>query len=94
MIVKFEVNGGAWQMYDDVDSLRYRKLGAFALELEKPEEIIDFTETISAINSDKDGNPGRVLLNFSYSKQPMECRVIAFSPIYLMNNEGRTVETI
>jgi len=94
MIIKFEVKNGTWQMYDDVDSFRYTKLGAFDLKLEEPEEIVDFTETISSINSDRDGYPGRVLVEFSNSKQLEESRIIAFSPIYIMNNNGRTIEAI
>jgi hypothetical protein len=93
MIIKFEVNG-AWQLFDDVDSLMYRKLGNFDVKLEAPEVVIDYTETIGAINSDKNGNPGRVLLTFMNSKQLAESQVVAFSPIYLMNENGKTIETI
>jgi hypothetical protein len=93
MIIKFEVNG-AWQFFDDVDSLMYRKLGAFALDLEEPEQVIDFTETMENIASDSVGNPGRVLLSFMNSKQLAQSQVIAFSPVYLMNENGKTVEVI
>ena len=93
MIIKFEVNG-AWQFFDDVDSLMYRKLGNFDVKLEEPDEVIDYTETITSINSDKNGNPGRVLLTFMNSKQLAQSQVIAFSPVYLMNENGKTVEVI
>lgn len=95
MIIKFEVNG-AWQMYDDVDSLRYRKLGPFAVDLpgDEMEQVIDFTETIGNINSDSKGNSGRVLLTFMNSKQLAESQICAFSPIYVMNDQGRTIEII
>lgn len=110
MIIKFEVNG-AWQIFDDVDSLMYRRMGAFdqcALnepaegisESEVSEDLIDFTETLSTgegdpkENSDSKGHPGRVLLTFMNSKQTANSQVVAYSPIYLMNNNGRTIETI
>lgn len=93
MIIKFEVNG-AWQIFDDVDSLMYRKLGAFKLDLEDPEQVIDFTGTMSNIGCDGNGNPGRVLLTFMNSKQLANSQVVAFSPIYLMNENGKTIETI
>jgi hypothetical protein len=93
MIIKFEVNG-AWQFFDDVDSLMYRKLGNFDVKLEDPDEVIDYTETISSICSEIDGTSGRVLLTFMNSKQLAQSQVVAFSPIYLMNENGKTVEVI
>ncbi len=93
MIIKFEVNG-AWQMFDDVDSLAYRKLGPFTADIDEHEQIIDYTETLSNICSGNEGTPGRVLLTFMNSKQLAPSQVAAFSPIYLMNNEGRTIEVI
>jgi hypothetical protein len=93
MIIKFEVNG-AWQFFDDVDSLMYRKLGNFDVKLEDPDEVIDYTETISSIGSEIDGTSGRVLLTFMNSKQLAQSQVVAFSPIYLMNENGKTVEVI
>jgi hypothetical protein len=93
MIIKFEVDG-AWQIFDDVDSLMYRKLGKFNLDLEESESVIDYTNSIHAINGNSEGTPYRVLLTFMNSKQLSESQVVAFSPIYLMNNQGRTIETI
>jgi hypothetical protein len=110
MIIKFEVNG-AWQIYDDVDSLMYRRMGLFdQCEYNEPAEgikeeeisgdLIDYTETLSTgegdprENSDSKGHPGRVLLTFMNSKQTANSQVVAYSPIYLMNNNGRTIETI
>lgn len=95
MIIKFEVNG-AWQFFDDVDSFMYRKLGKFDLDAEGLGlvDAIDYTETLHSIASGNDGFPGRVLMTFMNSKQLAQSQVIAYSPIYLMNNQGRTVETI
>lgn len=109
MIIKFEVNG-AWQFFDDVDSFMYRRMGRLdGVEFNEPAEgvseelvsgdLIDFTETISTGEGDpkeydKDGYPGRVLLTFMNSKQTANSQVVAFSPIYLMNNNGKTLEII
>ena len=93
MIIKFEVNG-AWQLYDDVDALRYRKLGPHAVDTEDLDDLMDFTETIAGINGAEEGHPGRVLLMFMNSKQLVESNIVAWSPIYVMNENGRTVETI
>lgn len=93
MIIKFEVNG-AWQIFDDVDSLMYRKLGNFDVKLEGPDLVIDYTNSLHNICSGNDGTPNRVLLTFMNSKQLASSQIVAFSPIYLMNNNGRTIETI
>ena len=93
MIIKFEVNG-AWQLFDDVDSLIYRKLGNFDVKLEEPEQIIDYTDSLHNICPGNEGTSGRVLLTFMNSKQLAESQVVAFSPIYLMNENGKTIEVI
>lgn len=95
MIIKFEVNG-AWQIFDDVDSLMYRKLGAFNIAEpgESLDEVIDYSGTLHSIPPDENGFIGRVLLTFMNSKQTADSQVIAFSPIYLMNNNGRTIEIV
>jgi hypothetical protein len=110
MIIKFEVNG-AYQFFDDVDSLMYRRMGAFdqcafnqpaegVSDEEVSEDLIDFTETLSTgegdpkDKSDSLGHPGRVLLTFMNSKQTANSQIVAFSPIYLMNNNGKTLEII
>jgi len=95
MIVKFEVDE-AWQIFDDVDSLMYRKLrGDFKyIELEDSQAIIDYTKTIVNGLEMKEGTPNRILLTFMNSKQLDNTQVVAYSPIYLMNNNGRTIETI
>jgi hypothetical protein len=109
MIIKFEVKG-AWQFFDDVDSFMYRRMGQFdGVEFNEPAEgvseelvsgdLIDFTETISTGEGDpkayrKEGYPGRVLLTFMNSKQTANSQVVAYSPIYLMNDNGKTIEII
>lgn len=97
MIIKFEVNG-AWQLFDGVDSLRYQKLGPHSVAEDIVDNAIDYTDSLRAIASDQFGFPGRVLLTFTNAMKLMgvndEYPVVAFSPIYLMNDSGRTIETI
>jgi hypothetical protein len=107
MIIKFEVNG-AWQIFDDVDSLMYRRMGINdCLEYREAQgvtecnvgDLIDYTETLQSNGDNKsdadiDNLKIRVLLTFMNSKQLESSQIIAFSPIYLMNNNGRTIETI
>jgi hypothetical protein len=97
MIIKFEVNG-AWQIFDNVDSLMYRKLGSFngklAIKDDEQVEFIDYTKTMNSVCSNDTGFPGRVLLTFMNNKQLANFQAVAFSPIYLMNNNGRTIEII
>lgn len=98
MIIKFQVNNGAWQFFDDVDSFMYRKMGEHD-GLKSENDIIDYTETILKdgeilVNGSSSGYPGRVLLTFMNSKQTAQSQVVAFSPIYLMNENGKTIDVI
>ena len=103
MFIKFE-DAGAWQLFDDVDNLQYRKMSIRdCLEYEKEygtSDLIDYTETLQANRGTKfdetliDGPKIRVLLLFMNSKQLEYSKVLAFSPVYLMNNNGRTIETV
>jgi hypothetical protein len=109
MIIKFEVNG-AWQFFDDVDSFMYRRMGAHdCLEFHEPadgvtadydiKDVIDYTETMVKdgellCNGSSEGYPNRVLLTFMNSKQTAQSQVVAYSPIYLMNDNGKTIEII
>ena len=102
MIIKFEVNG-AWQIFDDVDSLMYRRMSlreVVDLSGCPVGSLVDYTETLQSngnsnkSDADIDGLKIRVLLTFMNSKQLENSQVVAYSPIYLMNNNGRTIETI
>jgi len=72
----------------------YRKLGPHDGLKDEGQEVIDFTETLNVENGSSAGNPGRVLLTFMNSKQTANSQIVAFSPIYLMNNNGKTLEII
>ena len=95
MIIKFQTATKVWQMYDDVDSLQYQRVSPDNSELDGMEDVIDNTLTLELVDKvPPESYSGRVLLEFMNSNQLAESRVMAFSPIYLMNNQGRTIETI
>ena len=101
MIIKFEVNG-AWQIFDDVDSLLYRRMSrkeVVDMSGYPVGSLVDYTETLQTNGSNKsdadiDNLKIRVLLTFMNTKQLENSQVLAYTPIYLMNNNGRTIETI
>lgn len=88
MIIKFQV-GDSWQLYDEVDSVRY---GMITDDDGLKEGTIDFTKRepmrIGPTNSE------RALVAFINKNQTEETLILAYTPIYLMNNNGRTIETI
>lgn len=88
MIIKFRVCD-SWQLYDEVDSIRYGRLtGREGLK----EGTIDFTKREE--DRPVPANSEKVLIAFMNKNQTEETLVVAYSPIYLMNNNGRTIETI
>lgn len=62
-------------------------------------DVIDFTETMVKDGEllqkgSSKGYPNRVLLTFMNSKQLAQSQIVAYSPIYLMNDNGKTIEVI
>ena len=97
MIIKFQSYDGTWQMFDDVDSLNYqfiernRVLGSRTIYFTGDDLPLTSCENnIGVVVSERT----RVLLAFMNSKQLEESEIVAFSPVFIMNNEGRTIETI
>lgn len=83
MILKFK-SGDSWVMFSEIDHIEYRRDPGAAIDA----DIICYT-------GPDDGVPhGLNELSF-FTKNMDEATVIhAYSPIYLMNDQGRTVETI
>jgi hypothetical protein len=110
MIIKFEVNGAwqffddvdsfMYRRMGAFDKCEFKEPLEGVSDEEVSGDLIDFTETLSTGEGDKkencreEGNPGRVLLTFMNSKQTANSQVVAYSPIYLMNNNGKTLEII
>lgn len=110
MIIKFEVNGAwqffddvdsfMYRRMGAFDDCQFNEPAEGISEELVSGDLIDFTETLSTgegdakENSDSKGHPGRVLLTFMNSQQTANSQVVAYSPIYLMNDNGKTIEII
>ena len=98
MIIKlYDYNNEMWQLFDEVDSVSYRKIEGQVQPIPEAEDnanIIDFTFSADKpMNEEMAKNP-KVVIDFMNKNQAEETRVFAYSPVYLMNNNGRTIETI
>jgi hypothetical protein len=87
MIIKFKSNG-TWVVFGEVDHVEYNKS--------------DFDPQKDAVSSGviiydpADDQPvvNRISMGFFTKNMNEATQIIACSPIYLMNDQGRTVETI
>lgn len=93
MIVKFAVRG-AWHLFDEVDSLEYAYVGREGTVLS--EDTIDYREEVDRpISEEEWAKMPRVVSLLMMNKNQLEpSHIITYGPVYLMNNEGRTIETI
>lgn len=73
-------------MFDEVDSLQYRYLRA-GEKIASQSGVLDYME-------DPSDNGRRVEFCFINKNQLEPSQIFADCPVYLMNNEGRTIETI
>jgi len=90
MIIKFNARG-VWHIFDEVDSLQYRYIGSDR-DIITNDYTLDYTD---ADSEDVGGSKSiRVELMFMNKNQLEGSQIIANSPIYLLNNEGRTIEKI
>lgn len=92
MILKFRTAEG-WMIYGELDSVEYKQVpDCIGKNTNIPVaiDVLDFTGGIDypIANGDK-----RQVNFFSKYMNAQTC-IIAYTPIYLMNDEGRTVETI
>ncbi len=86
MIIKFREND-SWVIFGEIDHIVYKE--AFTVDEEKGSD--DKALFFLADKDDKEAHKMRVEF---FTKNMTEATVIfAYSPIYLMNDEGRTVET-
>jgi len=89
MIIKFQ-DGNKWRIFDEIDSLEYTHLkNGEAADCQTA--ALDYTGEL--VPADKPQEK-RVELWFMNKNQLTPSQVIAYCPVYLMNNEGRTIETI
>ena len=85
MIIKFQEKD-RWVMFGEVDHIEYEPVK----HSEDP-----MTTTAICYESPNDERPHALYEVSFYTKNMNEATVIwAFNPIYIMNDQGRTVETI
>ena len=105
MIIKFLVND-SWQLLDGINSLQYTRMGDHDGVCEGDadltndiddsqiiDNVTDYTGTLFQKIGDSKGFPGRVSLIIGDGKS-FNSQIIAYAPIYVMNDNGKTIETI
>ena len=93
MIIKFQNYDGTWQLFDDVDSLNYSIIGTAKEDECFSSGTIFFTGEDEPHTNGMPYEQDRVWMSCVNSKQ-LEAKIVAFAPVFIMNNEGRTIETI
>ena len=93
MIIKFRsAFGEEWILFDEVDYIRYCTLPPLS---ERQKERADYCSKQEVYFVDEKNDKKEIIrLNFINKNQLEETIVYAYAPIYLLNNEGKTIETI
>jgi len=88
MIIKFK-SGSTWVVFGEVDHVEYNDIDY------DPKKVGVRSEVIVYDPPDDQPVIGKAVgLGFFTKNMNASTEVIAYSPIYLMNDQGRTVETI
>ncbi len=86
MIIKFKERD-SWVIFGEIDHLEYQELGKATNQAVDSSVLLYMPGNYPA--------EGKYIGLSFFSKHMSKATVIhAFSPIYLMNDEGRTIETI
>jgi hypothetical protein len=87
MIIKFK-SGDTWVVFGEVDHVEYRELDYFPDKMAVSSNVLvyDPPKDQSAFN--------RIAMSFFTKNMNAATEAIACTPIYLMNDQGRTVEII
>jgi len=80
------MNKGEWIMFDEINYLKWVVITAPSNERDKSSGTLDFTE--------KDSPAAEIQICFMNKNQLLESEVWANSPIYILNNEGKTIERL
>jgi hypothetical protein len=86
MIIKFE-SRERWVVFGEVDHIEYE-------EIPSDSPMAVSADSLCYPPSDRMGGERCVLLSFFTKNMNAPTVAVAYSPIYLMNDQGRTVETI
>lgn len=88
MIIKVLGVDGGFTLYGEVDLVTTRPLAQNEV---LSDDVIDHTESnYRGIEA----NPRKNYIRFMNKNQVAETEIIAYSPVYVMNDQGKTVETI
>ena len=91
MIIKFK-DKDTWVVFGEVDHVEYRNMTAAG---ENPNQMGISSDVLQYRPSDDHPAVGDWIEMSFFTKNMTEAtRVIACTPIYIMNDQGRTVETI
>lgn len=88
MIIKFREKD-SWVMFGDIDHIVYKQVYIEDEECVRAEESPLYYEAVTG-----DEHAHKMRLDF-FSKNMTEATIFfAYSPIYIMNDNGKTIETI
>jgi len=88
MIIKFK-SGKTWVVFGEVDHVEYNDI-----DLDPKKDAVNSDVIVYEPPDDQAAIGKCVALGFFTKNMNASTEVIAYSPIYLMNDQGRTVETI
>ena len=88
MIIKFK-DCDTWVMFGEVDHITYKDIQDDPDKTAWPSDILRFRP------SDEDAAVGKwVKMSFLAKNMDRATEIVVCTPIYLMNDQGRTIETI
>ena len=89
MIIKFQ-DRDVWHVFDEVDSLEYRYL-KYGEKVVCRDDALDYT---SYPVEENEVPKLRIELWFMNKNQLELSQIFTYRPVYLLNNEGRTIDKI
>lgn len=92
MIIKVR-DGNNWVLFDEVDSLRYHVEGEGFVMTDATLNFLG-EDSASPLPESLGSGGNRWSLLFMNKNMTEETHVLANSPIYLMNNDGKTIERL
>ena len=94
MIIKFQEKD-KWVMFGEIDHIEYRFVKNITEEQVPEDRGLPVTDQIIDYDAPNDNDIHALCEVSFFTKNTNEVTVIrCFSPIYIMNDNGRTVETI
>lgn len=103
MIVKLQTAGGNWVLFDEIDYLSYSDVTDDDIPV--MEGVIDYTHQFPPeVPSPQSENPKhdpentakeiRIMLFFMNKNQITDTQVLCHPPVFIMNNDGKTIDKL